>query len=74
MSRKKTFSTRLLLIPTAVAIVVAAVACGGSDQPIGSSVPPLPSGRWIAGDLHTHTTQSADADVSQTLDLSLIHI
>jgi len=68
MSRKKTFSTRLLLIPTAVAIVVAAVACGGSDQPIGSSVPPLPSGRWIAGDLHTHTTQSADADVSQTLD------
>nr|WP_315220219.1 S-layer protein [uncultured Duganella sp.] len=68
MSRKNTFSTRLLLIPTAVAIVVAAVACGGSDQPIGSSVPPLPSGRWIAGDLHTHTTQSADADVSQTLD------
>ena len=68
MSRKKAVSTRLLLIPTAVAIVFAAVACGGSDQPIGSSVPPLPSGRWLAGDLHTHTTQSADADVSQTLD------
>jgi hypothetical protein len=32
-----------------------------------STVPALPSGRWLAGDLHTHTTQSADADVSQTL-------
>jgi hypothetical protein len=68
MQRKKTFSTRLLLIPTAAAILVAAVACGGGDEPVNSSVPPLPSGRWIAGDLHTHTTQSADADVSQTLD------
>ena len=68
MPRATTFSTRLLLIPTAVAIVVAAVACGGSDQPINANVPPLPTGRWIAGDLHTHTTQSADADVSQTLD------
>ncbi|USX26330.1 S-layer protein [Oxalobacteraceae bacterium OTU3CINTB1] len=68
MQRNTSFSTRLLLIPTAVAIVVAAVACGGGDQPVGSNVPPLPSGRWIAGDLHTHTTQSADADVSQTLD------
>lgn len=68
MQRTKAFSTRLLLIPTAAAIVVAAVACGGSDQPVNSTVPPLPTGRWIAGDLHTHTTQSADADVSQTLD------
>ncbi|SEN67476.1 Predicted metal-dependent phosphoesterase TrpH, contains PHP domain [Duganella sp. CF517] len=68
MQRKKAFSTRLLLIPTAAAILVAAVACGGGDQPIGGNAPPLPSGRWIAGDLHTHTTQSADADVSQTLD------
>ncbi|MEV4783480.1 S-layer protein [Burkholderia sp. LMU1-1-1.1] len=68
MQRKKTFSTRLLLIPTAAAILVAAVACGGGDEPVNSSVPPLPSGRWMAGDLHTHTTQSADADVSQTLD------
>jgi hypothetical protein len=68
MQRKKAFSTRLLLIPTAAAILVAAVACGGGDEPVGSNVPPLPSGRWIAGDLHTHTTQSADADVSQTLD------
>jgi hypothetical protein len=68
MLRTKPLSSRLLLIPTAVAIVVAAVACGGGDQPVNSSVPPLPSGRWIAGDLHTHTTQSADADVSQTLD------
>ncbi|HEX7987637.1 MAG TPA: S-layer protein [Duganella sp.] len=68
MQRTKAFSTRLLLIPTAAAIVVAAVACGGSDQPVNSNVPPLPTGRWIAGDLHTHTTQSADADVSQTLD------
>ena len=68
MQRNKAFSTRLLLIPTAAAILVAAVACGGGDEPVGSNVPPLPSGRWIAGDLHTHTTQSADADVSQTLD------
>nr|WP_315398661.1 S-layer protein [uncultured Duganella sp.] len=68
MPRATIFSTRLLLIPTAVAIVVAAVACGGSDQAINANVPPLPTGRWIAGDLHTHTTQSADADVSQTLD------
>jgi hypothetical protein len=68
MQRKKAYSTRLLLIPTAAAILVAAVACGGGDGPVGSNVPPLPSGRWIAGDLHTHTTQSADADVSQTLD------
>jgi len=69
MQRKKAFSTRLLLIPTAAAILVAAVACGGGgDEPVHTSVPPLPSGRWIAGDLHTHTTQSADADVSQTLD------
>lgn len=65
---RTTASNRLLLISTAAAIVVAAVACGGSDQPITNNVPPLPSGRWIAGDLHTHTTQSADADVSQTLD------
>ncbi|HWW69405.1 MAG TPA: S-layer protein [Duganella sp.] len=68
MQSTPSFSNRLLLISTAAAIVVAAVACGGSDQPINSNVPPLPSGRWIAGDLHTHTTQSADADVSQTLD------
>ena len=68
MQRKKAFPTRLLLIPTAAAILVAAVACGGGDEPVGSNVPPLPSGRWVAGDLHTHTTQSADADVSQTLD------
>jgi len=56
-----------LLIPTALAVMLAAVACGGDQQP-ASAPPPLPSGRWIAGDLHTHTTQSADADVSQTLD------
>ena len=68
MQRKKAFSTRLLLIPTAAAILVAAVACGGGDEPVHSGVPPLQSGRWIAGDLHTHTTQSADTDVSQTLD------
>ncbi|MGV7209411.1 S-layer protein [Oxalobacteraceae bacterium A2-2] len=56
-----------LLIPAAIAVMFAAVACGGSDDP-ASSVPPIASGRWLAGDLHTHTTQSADADVSQTLD------
>lgn len=33
-----------------------------------STVPALPAGRWLAGDLHTHTTQSADTDVTQTLD------
>ncbi|TFW28225.1 S-layer protein [Duganella callida] len=56
-----------LLIPFAIAIMLGVVACGGDNQP-ASAVPPLPAGRWIAGDLHTHTTQSADADVSQTLD------
>jgi hypothetical protein len=65
------FSSRLrprqLLIPTAIAILLTAVACGG-DQPPAVAVPALPSGRWIAGDLHTHTTQSPDTDVSQTLD------
>lgn len=44
---------------------------GGDTTPVTtpvSTVPALPVGRWLAGDLHTHTTQSADADVSQTLD------
>jgi hypothetical protein len=39
-----------------------------ADTPPVSTVPASPAGRWLAGDLHTHTTQSADADVSQTLD------
>ncbi|MYM84079.1 S-layer protein [Duganella sp. FT50W] len=60
-------SLKKLLIPSAIAIALVVVACGGDNDPV-SSVPPLPAGRWIAGDLHTHTTQSADADVSQTLD------
>jgi len=55
------------LLASAIAIVLSVAACGGDSDPAGS-VPPLPAGRWIAGDLHTHTTQSADADVSQTLD------
>lgn len=67
MSFSYRFRPRQLLIPTAVAILFTAVACGG-DQPAAVVVPPLPSGRWIAGDLHTHTTQSPDTDVSQTLD------
>ena len=58
-------SPRYLMIPAAIAIGIVAVACGGSDTFV---VPPVPQGRWIAGDLHTHTAQSADADVSQTLD------
>ena len=58
-------SPRHLLIPTAIAIGVFAAACGGDDTFV---VPPVVQGRWLAGDLHTHTTQSADADVSQTLD------
>ncbi|MFS2135521.1 S-layer protein [Duganella sp. Dugasp56] len=61
------FRPRQLLIPTAIAILLTAVACGGDQSPTVSA-PPLPSGRWIAGDLHTHTTQSPDTDVSQTLD------
>jgi hypothetical protein len=56
-----------LLIPSALAIMLTVAACGG-DNEATVVVPPLPAGRWIAGDLHTHTTQSADADVSQTLD------
>ena len=39
----------------------------GDTTPV-STVPALPTGRWLAGDLHTHTTQSPDTDVSQTLD------
>jgi hypothetical protein len=56
-----------LLIPSAIAAVLAVAACGGDNGPV-NTVPPLPAGRWLAGDLHTHTTQSADADLSQTLD------
>jgi hypothetical protein len=56
-----------MLIPSAIAAVLVVAACGGDNGPV-DTVPPLPAGRWIAGDLHTHTTQSADADVSQTLD------
>jgi hypothetical protein len=68
MLRFKSLSPRHMLIPTALAIAIAAVACGGGDDTIENNVPPIAQGRWIAGDLHTHTTQSADADVSQTLD------
>jgi predicted small lipoprotein YifL len=60
-------SYKKLLFPAAIATVLTIAACGGDNDP-QSAVPPLPAGRWIAGDLHTHTTQSADADVSQTLD------
>jgi hypothetical protein len=60
-------SPKKLLIPSAIAIMLAVAACGGDNEPVNTT-PPLPAGRWIAGDLHTHTTQSADADVSQTLD------
>jgi len=68
MLRFKNLSPRHMLIPTALAIAIAAVACGGGDDTIDNNVPPIAQGRWIAGDLHTHTTQSADADISQTLD------
>jgi hypothetical protein len=67
MLHSSRFRPRQLLIPTAIAILLTAVACGGDQSPT-VAVPPLPSGRWIAGDLHTHTTQSPDTDVSQTLD------
>ena len=64
MMLNKKPSPRLLMIPAAIALVLAGVAaCGGGD-----TTPPPEGGRWIAGDLHTHTTQSADADASQTLD------
>ena len=68
MLRFKRPSPRHMLIPTALAIAIAAVACGGGGDTIENNVPPIAQGRWIAGDLHTHTTQSADADISQTLD------
>jgi hypothetical protein len=61
------FARRHLLIPTAIAILLTAVACGGDAGPVNTA-PPIAAGRWIAGDLHTHTTQSPDTDVSQTLD------
>jgi hypothetical protein len=67
MLNSSRFRSRQLLIPTAIAILLTAVACGGDQSPT-IAAPPLPSGRWIAGDLHTHTTQSPDTDVSQTLD------
>jgi hypothetical protein len=67
MLNSSRFRSRQLLIPTAIAILLTAVACGGDQSPTVAA-PPLPSGRWIAGDLHTHTTQSPDTDVSQTLD------
>lgn len=60
-------SPKKLLIPSAIAIICAVAACGGGNEAV-SPVQPLPAGRWIAGDLHTHTTQSADADASQTLE------
>lgn len=56
-----------VLLPSAIAVMLAVAACGGDSEP-ASTVPPLPTGRWIAGDLHTHTTQSADAGATQTLD------
>lgn len=60
-------SPKKMLIPSAIAIMLTVAACGGGNWSL-DTVPPIAAGRWIAGDLHTHTTQSADADVSQTLD------
>jgi len=68
MSYRPRISPRLMLIPSALAIAIAFAACGGDGDTIENNVPPIAQGRWIAGDLHTHTTQSADADVSHTLD------
>lgn len=69
MLHRPRLSPRYMLIPTAIAIAITFAACGGGDDDtIKNNVPPIAQGRWIAGDLHTHTTQSADADVSQTLD------
>jgi len=69
MLHRTRLSPRYMLIPTAIAIAITFAACGGGDDDtIKNNVPPIAQGRWIAGDLHTHTTQSADADVSQTLD------
>lgn len=73
-------SRRFVLVSATLIAFAAAAACGGGggggasvgqivgDTASSSAVPPLPVGRWLAGDLHTHTTQSADADVSQTLE------
>jgi hypothetical protein len=76
-------SRRFVLVPASIVALAVSAACGGGDAspvapgsgtappvatlPPASTVPALPGGRWLAGDLHTHTTQSADADVSQTL-------
>ena len=69
MLHRPRLSPRYMLILTAIAIAITFAACGGGDDDtIKNNVPPIAQGRWIAGDLHTHTTQSADADVSQTLD------
>ena len=46
--------------------VLALSACGGSDGNSGDT-----SGKWTAGDLHVHTTQSDDSRTTQTLDFVL---
>ncbi|PHV04876.1 S-layer protein [Janthinobacterium sp. BJB412] len=61
-----------LAVPAGLALglILGAAGCGSSDQP-AAVAPPVPLGKWSTGDLHSHTTQSADAGQEQTLDLLL---
>ena len=64
-----------LAVPAGLALglLLGAAGCGSSDQPAAASppAPPATLGKWSTGDLHSHTTQSADAGQEQTLDLLL---
>ena len=58
-------SAYLLLLVTSLS------ACGGgggSDAASGGNGGTVATGQWTKGDLHTHTVQSDDADITQTLD------
>lgn len=66
------FSATLLRLSTALMMGMTLVACGhsGSNNDDNSGTT-AEVGQWTVGDLHSHTTQSDDADTSQTLDLVL---
>lgn len=52
------------------AVVASLAACGGNDDAPNNGTA-APTGTWLAGDLHSHTVQSADAGATQTLSLLL---
>ncbi|WP_417069097.1 S-layer protein [Niveibacterium terrae] len=60
--QKPFFAHSLRLLP-ALILGAALAACGNSEDSPTTEV-----GQWTVGDLHSHTVQSDDADVSQTLD------